>query len=690
MNFKRAIYIVSIILLVIVGTCYVEETYSRFTNNSYIKGNVDIAKWEVTLKKDDNITELEKAFDMTFTSTETNNGNVGQNKFAPGVSGQSSLILDLTNTEVSVDYNITVDKQTLENQIGTSNITLVISDNNDKVINLGKDEYVPLVNGEKFTNENGILKFNFSLTWDNENSIDKNFSDTNVALSCEDLKLPVYVKIKQHVEDADSEIENKKVTTNISYIESTEVKQRETQGVNYEFNEQDILSVNPEKGFYSTSVMKLNEDGAASGQYVETKSKTTNLLYLKVDLSAFSGSMNGTGIDKELTDAAINSLEGKLEAIKQNNNTVILRFVYDNGATGIIEDVPKVEPSQKIILKHINKLSATFKKYSNTINVIQTGFYGLWGEAYYNTDATQHPEYYAETIQALLDATAGTDITIAVRTPEYYSWYKGIDIANINNKENITTSNDDAYRVGIFNDGYGGSEDDLGTYKDREKEIEWLKNQTSHTFYGGEALPDTVSPDAVNGIGKYNTAMYFIEEAFKLHTSYINWEWNQALHEQWANQIYTGDDPYYYGKSALTYIENHLGYRFVVKEIRTYDIAESNSILPIDITINNVGFANVLKDKQADIIITDVSGNIVTSYQDVNIDAKDFLSQTTIRKSISVNLPELSAGEYKVYLRLSSGEILKNGSYYSSIRFANDNMYEESLQANCISKFTVK
>lgn len=401
--------------------------------------------------------------------------------------------------------------------------------------------------------------------------------------------------------------------------------------------------------------------------------------------------MNGTGNDLELTNAAISALAKILEEIKQNNNTIILRFVYDNNATGVVEGIDKFEPEQTMLLKHIEQLGPTLKNYASTINVIQMGFYGLWGESYYNTDVNSHPEYYKQTTQALLDATSGTDINIALRTPSYYTSYREINIEDI--ESDITTSSEDAYRVGIFNDAYGGSYDDLGTYTyDREKETNWLNKQSSHTFFGGEAIVDSEydSTNPSSAIGTYNTAMYFIQEAFKLHTSYINWEWNQALHEQWAKQIYIGDDPYYYGKSALTYIENHLGYRFVVKEARTYEKAESRGSLPIDITVENVGFANLVKGKQADIVLTDNSGNIIETYSDVNMDAKDFLSQTTIKKSINIELPELTSGEYKIYLRLSNGEVLNNGKYYGAIQFANDNMYSSTLEANYIAEFTVE
>lgn len=691
MNFKKIIYMASIILLIFAGVNCTGETYSRYQTIFSGSGEAQIAKWAVALK--DGEAELENQFDVVVVSADISGGNAAPNRFAPGTSGQAALILDLTDTEVAVDYNITVDTRVLQNQIGTSNISLTMLDGKNQPIEFGKDVYVPLENQEKFTEENGTLTFLFNLTWNND-SDNHNAADTSIALNYDALTLPVSVKIKQHGEGSYETEEGRKVTSNISYVETTETKKRETQALNYKFDRQDILSDNPEKGFYSTSTIGLNEKGLVlpDGYYsAVTKSKTNHLLYLKVDLSAFSGSMNGKSNDLELTDAAISALEKVLEEIKQNNNTIILRFVYDNNATGIVEGINKFEPGQEMLLKHIEQLGPVFRRYASTINVIQVGFYGLWGESYYNTDVNSHPEYYQQTTQALLDATWGTDINIALRTPSYYTSYRGIDIQNI--ESDITTGSEGAYRVGIFNDAYGASEDDLGTYTySREAETNWLHHQAAHTFFGGEAIVDSgyTEDNPSSAVGPYNTAMYFISEAFKIHTSYINWEWNQALHEQWAGQVYTGDDPYYKGKSALTYIENHLGYRFVVKEVRTYGTAVSQEELPIDITVENVGFANLIKKKQADIVLTDTNGNVVHTYSGVDIDARDFLSRTTIKKSIRIPLPELQPGSYRLYLRLSKGEILNNGNYYGAIRFANDNMYNSVLEANYIAAFTVE
>lgn len=214
MNFKRLIYIACIILLIIVGINYIGQTYSKFKTTGIGSGDTQIAKWDVNLK--DGYNELENKFNLVFVSETNNNGNVAKDRFAPGTSAKATLILDLTNTEVSVDYNITVDTIALENQIGSSNINLTLLDGNNEIIEFGKDTYIPLVNNEKFTESNGVFTFNFYLSWGND-SDGNNSSDTNIALNYDELTLPVNVKIKQHLNDSNYVEEERKLA--LSYLE---------------------------------------------------------------------------------------------------------------------------------------------------------------------------------------------------------------------------------------------------------------------------------------------------------------------------------------------------------------------------------------------------------------------------------------------------------------------------------------
>lgn len=675
---KKYVYVLYVAMLFVAGLCCLGITYSIYLSGGRSAPTIDVAKFEIALK--DGEATLSRSFNLPFRASAAG----GSNKFAPGTELRTSLVLDFTDTEVSVDYNIVIPKRSFEEKVRGSGISFIVSDDDGAEVPLGKNICVPLTNRQKFSGAGARRTINFELKW---NLSGDSAADTSIGELFDSLNIPVWVKVQQHIDGAENDDE--KVTSCLSYYETTETKLRTVPPVNYAFDRQDVLSVNPERGFYSTSGLVLTAAGAKS-PVTATKSGTSNLLYLKVDLSEFSGSMNESGTDIELTDAAVNALADALEQIKQNDNTAILRFVYDNNASAIIKDGgeerPKIEPRQTMLLKHIEKLGGVFMRYASTITVIQVGFYGLWGECYYNTDAPEHPEYYAQTVTALLRATAGTEINIVVRTPQYYAWYENTVVSALGGNTYIATASEDAYRVGVFNDAYGADSTDLGTYVDRAKETDWLHHRSSHTYYGGEAIPDATTTD---GIGAFNTPTYFISEAFKLHTSYLNWEWNQALHESWAGMSHSGDEAVYRNKPALTYIENHLGYRFVLSEVRTYERAASGGKLPLDITVNNVGFGNLIKSKRADIILADEVNNIVATFENVNVNAKDFLSRSTVKKSVTLDLPNLTAGKYKIYLRLSSGEKLDNAKYYSSIRFANDDVYNSALQANYIAEFTV-
>lgn len=489
----------------------------------------------------------------------------------------------------------------------------------------------------------------------------------------------------------------KEMKSPIIGTETTETVRRSVQGENYIFDEQDCLHNNPERGFYSTSVIKVNESGITNPHY-PTKSSVSKLLFLKIDLSALSGNMNDDAIDKPLTRNAIEDIAETLQQIKQNDNTVILRIVYD--ACGARQDVAKYEPSQEMILNHVEQLGPIFQEYASTINVIQCGFYGEFGECSSHTDVRSHPEYYQQLVSSLLEATKDTEITIALRTPQYYSWCRGIDIKDIESDEEALPreyNTGEISRVGIYNDGYGGSSTDLGTYLDRNKETQWLSGRSIHTFYGGEAVIDIASSiDNEIVLGEYNDESFFIPEAFKLHTNYLNWEWNQLLHNEWSKQNYSGGDETYLGAKALTYIENHLGYRLVVRNVDIPDQIEREESrecleIPISIDIENVGFGNIIKSKKTEVIVTNAYDKEMLAKELNEIDARDFLSKATIKNEIKLEMPanKTDSTLYNVYIRISSGEKLDDGSYYSAIRFANDNMWNDSIQANLIGQFSI-
>ncbi len=422
---------------------------------------------------------------------------------------------------------------------------------------------------------------------------------------------------------------------------------------------------NPERGFYNTLFLKLLPTGN------KAVNPRANLTHLRIGIQDFSGAVNGNK-DLEFTEDALNALNETLGNARKNGCSIILRFAYDN-----FNGKGNSEPSLAMILKHISQLKPVLEANQDVISYIELGFFGPWGEMHTSSICTT--DNVSKAIDAMLDA-APEKIKIGVRTPNYYVKWLGIDRKDLN--QNVTQKGTKAYRVGLYNDGYLGSESDLGTFANREIEIAWLENQAKHTLYGGEVVANFATGTPLN------TAKYMSKEAFRTHTTYLNAEWNNTVINAWKNEVYDGEDKVYAGQTGYTYIANHLGYRFVLRNSEIANSIKQNEKLKLNLKMENVGFANLVNDKVVSLVFTK-DGE--THEIKTNVDATKWNSTEVTNINFETDLPEnMSLGDWKVYLRISeSGDMTKDNNY-KCIRLANEgNMWDENLGANYIGKFTL-
>ncbi len=427
------------------------------------------------------------------------------------------------------------------------------------------------------------------------------------------------------------------------------ITEKYVQNLNYEESTEAIN--NPDQGFYRPIYVRVKEDGVSYNKNIVNKN--TQLYHLRVDISAFSQANNEVE-DKELSEEALAGIDELLSYLYENNKSAIARFVYDPGLNG----ASNKEPALPMIIQHITQLSAILDKYHETLTAIEVGLIGPWGEMHTSTMANK------EVINALIDAYLDhtTEIPILVRTPKMIYNYLGITINDIDTYQ--IGSTDKAYRLGLFNDGYLGSSSDLGTYSDREKEVPWLASQTDHLPYGGEVvIPDSTLHEIEN----------CLDEMYLINLSYLNIEWNNNVIDKWKNTYYTdaaGNDSLYYGTTAFQYIENHMGYRFVLENsVLEYD--KDLSQFGIELSLKNVGFGNLNRSFYMTLLIQSESGEVYS------IDAGQLKDPDKITFQTDLDLP---AGNYQVYLKLDKG----NDKY--ALQFAND-LWNAELQANLIGSF---
>lgn len=181
--------IILMIMFILVALYFVSGTYARYTSSITANAKVSTANWAVAFKKgSDAITK-----DTVLTFEVQNNSNVVSGKIAPSVTAKATINLDLTGTEVAVDYTATIDKTALAEAFGASanNVTVTVN-GSDSATGIKS-----LVGDAAFTSSNGIVPIEISITWDNKDDA-ASASDTTAA--GKDLTLPVTLTVQQHID----------------------------------------------------------------------------------------------------------------------------------------------------------------------------------------------------------------------------------------------------------------------------------------------------------------------------------------------------------------------------------------------------------------------------------------------------------------------------------------------------------
>ena len=167
MNKKYKVVIVTLFSL-LVTMLLVVQTYALFETNTSGDGNLDIGKW-VILVNDNDVT-------LTRTLTLDNfvyaNGTHTQaNYFAPGSTVYFDLVIDASESDVSVEYQLDVDASDLEDY---PNISFAVTDldNNQSITTTTYNSLIRL------SDANRVHHIRINLVWNNQAAYDE--SDTSL------------------------------------------------------------------------------------------------------------------------------------------------------------------------------------------------------------------------------------------------------------------------------------------------------------------------------------------------------------------------------------------------------------------------------------------------------------------------------------------------------------------------------
>ena len=371
---------------------------------------------------------------------------------------------------------------------------------------------------------------------------------------------------------------------------------------------------NFDRGFYTPQVLHLKPSGGKP-----IGKPWAKLLHLRAEISEFSShawlgidSASGDtirGKDQDLTEDALNVLQESLDSIRSFGGHVIVRICYDPWYNGR----SNVTPDHEWVLKHVKQLAPVLSKNTDVIVALEMGMHGAYGEMHSDTNITY--DRVAEAVNLMLRNTP-PELKILTRTGNYSAKVLGFDnwgvdfnIDGDKFKEIAKAKGDTMYRVGMFNDGYLGTQYDYGTWGAdcatsicREEGVAWLEKYGINTPYGGEALTTAENYQVIN------TPEFLAYEGFRTHTSYLNIQWNNKLIDSWKKTPFTQKDFDYDparvdSLSGFKYINDHLGYRFVLRESWLSDTVGSDGILRAKLRIQNVGFGNLTREVMASVYI---------------------------------------------------------------------------------------
>ena len=354
---------------------------------------------------------------------------------------------------------------------------------------------------------------------------------------------------------------------------------------------------NPGVGYTSTDWYYTSRGGT------KVHDKQGAIVLFFIDLGPFSGGINQDGTDYDLDETFFTALRATFENCRNNGSTFALRFRYDSNG----KDNPEPNTFEQV-LRHILQIkeSGILEYNKDILMFVESGFVGKWGEQHGGKYTTL--EYKAKVLEAMLDCVP-SPVPVTVRTPDIFAKYVGINRNQL--AEYRVKEGSDEARVGLYDDGYMGSDSDLGTYANRETETEWLGNQTLTSYFGGEFSGN------LDFAKKYDTYLpeNCIPEMYKTHLSYINGNIFQLYKDYKFKKKYDVEgynNSAYYGQSVFQFIRDHLGYRFVLKESNFPKSVNQGDNLKFSFTVTNNGFANPVKKQNCEIIF-EKDGRFVTA-----------------------------------------------------------------------------
>lgn len=419
------------------------------------------------------------------------------------------------------------------------------------------------------------------------------------------------------------------------------------------FTESDEIIANPERGFYearSTSGYKFEKR-----QIDVARVEKRTLFHIGHTLPATS----------DISSSFLQRLRNEMSWLRDGGAKCILRFSYSDDTEKHPWDAT---PEQ--VLKHISQLKPILQEYGDVILTLQAGFVGVWGEWYYtdNFDKANGDDDYQlrkKVVDAMLDAMPA-DRTVALRTPLFKKMmYAEGSYSNLLT-ENTAYNGSALARLSCFNDCFGASSSDMGTFESSSAREYW-KNETKYVFMGGETC----------GVSDYCTCNQSLKDMEDYHWSYLNHDYHQDVINRWETD------------GCKDEILRRLGYRLSLTDVYHSVTAVAGDKFSVKVSIRNSGFAAPMNGRGVELILVEANGTQTVYDLSKDVDPRYWFADGTYTFEKIIQIPAETKGECTMYLNLPDPKPTLHDNPKFSIRLANSGIWNEATGYNKLFDFKV-
>ena len=422
------------------------------------------------------------------------------------------------------------------------------------------------------------------------------------------------------------------------------------------FTECDDIFPNPERGFYFVQSFKSASASLLTASKIEqNRLQNRTICYLGFYPKKY---MNG-----HIADDFIQMVRKNMQVLRENGAKCIMRFAYSDS-----ESEKPWDPTPEVVQMHIADIKPVLQEYSDVIMCLQAGFVGVWGEWYYTENfefAPSTPEEHTlrkQVTDAMLEALP-KDRSVGLRTPMFK---RNMYASSYRDTLTLATAynGSDKSRISGFNDCFGASSTDQGTF-DNLASREYWKRDTRYTLMGGETC----------AVSSYCECDVTLQDCEDYHWTYLNIEYNRQVHNVWKNG------------GCWDEIERRLGYRLSFADVY-HSTPSAGKDMTVALQIKNSGFAAPMNGRAVELILVDGKGR-KTVYELNDVDPRYWFAGRTINIEKAISIPADASGKCTLYLNLPDPKPTLHDNPRFSIRLANDGVWNDDLGYNKVMTFNL-